>query len=390
MILKLKYLSREKSGLFLYYRQIPEPLRPHYEGRIFRRKTLRTHDAGIAAREALKLAGIDDQIWQALRDGAVNIEEARVSLSGTVDSLHLKRIIEIAAKPRKKLSDALEIYLRKNRGKDEKALENVQRAFARATDILGNPALEDVKRIDARRVLDSMLGTGLKTASVKRYLDTISAIFSVAILEFELDRTNPFSALTIPNLLEDAREVPSFTESELRQIADAALTQKIEPGLIACMQIETGCRVREIAMLRVGDIHLDAEIPYIEIKQHLEHGRRLKTGKSSERVLPLLGVSLEAGRIAHGAADGKGWLFPCTSKVNPAGTVNRWIVRTIGSGKSSHSARHSMESRLILARTDQRITDTILGHKTLGMGSVYFSGYSISDLAEALSRIAIL
>jgi hypothetical protein len=48
-----------------------------------------------------------------------------------------------------------------------------------------------------------------------------------------------------------------------------------------------------------------------------------------------------------------------------------------------------MESRLILARTDQRLIDTLLGHKTGGMGSVYFSGYSLSDLAEALGRIAL-
>jgi len=34
MIVKLKYLSREKTGLFMYFRQIPADLREHYEGRI--------------------------------------------------------------------------------------------------------------------------------------------------------------------------------------------------------------------------------------------------------------------------------------------------------------------------------------------------------------------
>ena len=310
-------------------------------------------------------------------------------MSETVDPIFLKRIIAIAAKPHHKLSDALAIYLRKNRGKDERGLRNAARAMTRATDILGNPVLTDIKRADARRVLDSMLGTGLKTASVKRYLDTVSAIFSVAILEFELDMRNPFSAMAIPNLLEDSRDIPSFTENELRQIADAALSQKGEPGLVACMQIETGCRVREIALLRTEDLHLDAPIPYVDIKEHKEHGRRLKTGKSSERALPLLGVSLAAARLAYGATDGTGWLFPHIGKGNPQSTVNRWLVRTIGNGKSSHSARHSMETRPILAKTDQRLIDTILGHKTGGVGSVYFSGYSLADLAEALARIAL-
>jgi site-specific recombinase XerD len=143
-------------------------------------------------------------------------------LSGAVDPILLQHIMARArGAKRHMLSDALAIYIEKHRGKDERALENARRAFARATDILGNPALEDVKRADGRRVLDSMLGIGLKTASVKRYLDTISAIFSVAILELELDRTNPFAALSIPNLLEDAKVVPSFSEDELRQISTA-------------------------------------------------------------------------------------------------------------------------------------------------------------------------
>src|ERR1019366_7370623 len=104
------------------------------------------------------------------------------------------------------------------------------------------------------QVLDAMLSGGLKTASVKRHMNTISAIMTVGILELELDLKNPFSGLTIPKFLEDAKNIDSFTEDELRQIATAGRTQKIEPGLIATMQIETGCRVAEIALLRTEDV----------------------------------------------------------------------------------------------------------------------------------------
>jgi integrase len=393
MIQKLKYLSQERSGLLLYSRQIPADLRIHYSGRILRRQSLRTHDPIVASREALRLAQIDNQIWEALRSGAPDIEGAKESMAATVDPLTMRSVMKLANRPalkRHMLSDALIEYLRKYQGRDPRSLESARRAFARATDILGNPALEDIKRIDARRVLDSMLGTGLKTASIKRYLATISAIFSVAILEFEMDRTNPFAGMVIPRLLEDAKVVPSFSEVELRQIAAAGLDQQIEAGLIATMQIETGARVAEIASLRVEDVHLDAEIPWLDIKEHREHGRRLKTGKGSERALPLLGVSLAAARIAYAATDGKGWLFG-KPKINPASTVNRWIVRTLGqSAGRSHSFRHSMESRLVRVGTGQRIIDSILGHATPGMGSVYFSGYSLAELAEALARIALI
>jgi hypothetical protein len=49
-----------------------------------------------------------------------------------------------------------------------------------------------------------------------------------------------------------------------------------------------------------------------------------------------------------------------------------------------------METRLVLAKVDQRIVDAIVGHKAQAkMGSVYFSGYSLTDLAEALEKIAL-
>jgi hypothetical protein len=49
-----------------------------------------------------------------------------------------------------------------------------------------------------------------------------------------------------------------------------------------------------------------------------------------------------------------------------------------------------MESRLVLAGIDQRLVDQILGHAPQAkMGSLYFSGYSLSDLADALSKIVL-
>jgi integrase len=93
--------------------------------------------------------------------------------------------------------------------------------------------------------------------------------------------------------------------------------------------------------------------------------------------LPLLGVSLEAARLAHASANDGDWLFKI-SKKNPASTVSRWLSRTLGGQRGTHSARHAMETRLILARTDQRLIDTVMGHKTGGIGLFFrlFAGGS--------------
>jgi integrase len=287
MIVKLKYLSREKSGLLLYVRQIPNDLRCHYSGRILHRQSTGTHDPNVATKEALRLARIDDQIWSALRNGASDIEAATADI---LDPPTLHRIIKLSAAPqRKRLSDALNEYLKKHGDKGPKFVADVTRVMRFAETILGDRSLAEVKRADARRVLDAMLSRELKTASVKRYLGVLSAVFAVGLLEFEIELNNPFSSLVIPNVGKDAKIVPSMSQAELRLIAEAAMAQKVSEGLIAAMQIETGARVSEIALLRSDDVRLDSPIPFIDIVEHLEHGRRLKTAGSVRAYTKLKG-----------------------------------------------------------------------------------------------------
>ena len=314
---------------------------------ILRRQSTQTHDVGEAAREALRLAKIDDDIWAALRNGAQDIESANETIRLNADTTFMRRIMKArATPPEHHFSDALNIYFRKHHpGKGTKFVADVNRVFNFAKGIIGDPALSKIKRLDASKVLDAMLARDWKTASVRRNMAVLSAIFNIGILEYEIDAKNPFAAHKIPNLFEDARKVLSFSETELRQIADAALSQKKPEGLICAMLINLGCRVSEVAMLRRGDLHPDAEIPYVDIREHKEHQRTLKKGKASERILPLLGVSLQAARLARASAKDGGWLFDIGHR-NPSAQVNRWLVRNFGEEAGrSHSFRHSLETR---------------------------------------------
>ena len=65
-------------------------------------------------------------------------------------------------------------------------------------------------------------------------------------------------------------------------------------------------RLSEAAGLAREDIHLDKQLPYLEIKPH--EWRRLKTN-SSQRRLPLVGHSLWAVRQAYIASNGP-FMFP--------------------------------------------------------------------------------
>ena len=64
-----------------------------------------------------------------------------------------------------------------------------------------------------------------------------------------------------------------------------------EPRWAIALLSDTGLRLSEALGLTTDEIHLNATIPYIEIKRQL--WRRLKT-KSSERKVPLVGEALWA------------------------------------------------------------------------------------------------
>ena len=63
---------------------------------------------------------------------------------------------------------------------------------------------------------------------------------------------------------------------------------------------DTGMRLSEAAGLSRGDVYLDEEVPYVDIKPH--PWRRLKTS-SSQRKVPIGCTSLWAARQAYAASN---------------------------------------------------------------------------------------
>ena len=121
------------------------------------------------------------------------------------------------------------------------------------------------------------LGRMLKEMNIRRRLN-LPDLFKSLRLKGQVDKSrSPFEAEFIQNSLLATGALDALNE---------------EARLIIYLVAETGLRLSEAANLRRHTIHLDAEIPYIEI---LPDGRRLKT-EDSRREIPLVGVALEALR----------------------------------------------------------------------------------------------
>lgn len=133
-------------------------------------------------------------------------------------------------------------------------------------------------------------------------------------------------------------------------------------------------------MLTEAQIKLDAAVPHIKIEGV---GRQLKT-PHSERIIPLVGVSLEAFKQFPNG-------FPRYAD-NPglSATVNKFLRENgllEGDGHSMYSLRHSFEDRLLAAGVDERIRRDLMGHSL--NRERYGSGASLTQMQEIIKKIAI-
>ena len=103
---------------------------------------------------------------------------------------------------------------------------------------------------------------------------------------------------------------------------------------IDCLQV-----VSEAAGLSKGDIYLDEEVPYVDIKPH--PWRRLKTA-GSQRKVPLVGMSIWAAKQACTASN-SAFLFPrycdeteCHSN-SASAALNKWLKQVAGPDYVIHS-----------------------------------------------------
>jgi integrase len=448
----LKYLRREKTGLFSYYRGVPLDLRSQYGGKRFIVQSTKTHDPAIAGRLAQTFALRDDERWEAMRSllsaglspdetqrGAGKLltmwsasrgtahkggfrdegkafedymarkyrppaSEASYDDWGNTTALRMTPAERLAvdlmdedpAVRVYRLSDARDEYLKTRQDKRQIWYTNSVIAFA--IKIIGDLQLRDIHRAEGKTIRDAYLVTGIKTASVQRSLSILSAVFNVAKLEFELEIKNPFSSLEIQDLHDDAKDVTAFTEAELGILVPAILSagdSDLRSATIIGIQLETGLRQAEALYLRTDDLFLNEPIPYVHIRAHKELNRPIKN-KNSERRVPLVGISLVAAQRALAANTGTGWLFNHVEGPLPRLVDNRrtlkWLRSIVPGDKGTHSFRYAVEIRLTLANIPQGIIDAVTGHtsKTKSrIASGYFGGWPLDRLQEALLKIAL-
>ncbi|TPI83483.1 tyrosine-type recombinase/integrase [Mesorhizobium sp. B2-8-9] len=443
MGLVLKYVIQTKAGTWHYRRRLPRDLAPLLRQNEFKRhlgdtkrealrnypkvngdfdrlvaEARRRNSAGLPAetplevhrmaeRRAQELAGMTVMVGGRMLPGsdpeaADVIRESHLGAHGETDDVEGRAVAILSSggklsRPAPTIEDARKLYLKEKVGDDTKKTLELDRVFKLVSEALqSDRTLASIKREDAKEVRDHMRD-GRKASSVDRYLNVVRAVINHAIREFDLAGVaNPFMYLeadTKDKAEPDRDKRRPFTADELKDTT-ARILFLANPALQRIWQMleGTGCRLAEVAGLRVSDVHLDHAIPHITVEWHDD--RRIKNAVSRRNV-PLIGNALDAAKAAVTAAGNAAMLFPAYGRPNGASSASAALgkhVRAVVTDPkvTTHSLRHLMKDRLRLAGVSKADQDIVLGHSSGSEGEKYGRGQeAMLEVAQRALKAAL-
>lgn len=294
--------------------------------------------------------------------------EAAMRPDGHMDPADAVALLGGAKPPKLTVSQALDDYWKRAKantlGKSEDQLRRWKnprkKAFRNFVDVVGDLPIEDLTTKDLLKFKDWWVDR-IDDGEVGANSANKDLIHFTAIIRSVADANDiPLKFSTKQMAISEGRQntrppfSPDWIKSKL--LAPGALDGlNGEARAVLLGMINTGYRPSEGAMLTRPQIRLEANVPHIKIEPV---GRQLKT-PHSERVIPLVGISLEAFRAYP---DG----FPrYTDNPGLSDTVNKYLrtnklLET--DGHSFYSLRHSFEDRMLRAGIDERVRRDLMGH----------------------------
>ncbi|MDB3885240.1 tyrosine-type recombinase/integrase [bacterium] len=356
-----------RSGTYYYNRRVPKHAVISYGHLI--RQTL-SKDPLKAEALSKRLSEVLEGAWSATTDAPP------VNISTIIGSFQPRRVA---------LSEIAAEYLAL------KQIDQVPPSVALSTfiSLAGDRDVSEYTRQDAKLLVHHLEMKGNKTATIRRRINSLSAIINYAYSELDLGKRNPFNRLFIRNEGNDVFKRGTFTNEQLKRGYDKALSSCSKVKLLMPLLGETGCRLAEIVGLRLEDIDLVNNLVHIRPNS----ARRLKN-KTSERVVPLVGYAKLAIEQALTQADDE-WLFPQYIKVghcyatHASNAVNKWLKKDFD-GLTAHCLRHTFRDRLRAVECPMDIIDQIGGWRSAsGIGINYGHGYSKVQVGRWLWLVSI-
>ena len=369
-----------KYGIYYFVRRVPSDLVHHYKSTRIS-YSLRTRNPNVALSRSKSATHKLDEYWYYLRLQHADIP----SLHLVVDHLVTSNDEELGPK----LTQALDTYLNlKGPNKGITYHRAAQRACSYLIKACGDRKLLEYKRLDANAFRDSLLKRGLSGSSISRIFNSILSVTNFGASEYGISFVNPFSGVFYDRKA-GVLERPPVPKENLERIKAKCLEIDDDLRWLIALLSDTGLRLAEGAGILTQDLHLDAEIPFLRLKDH--PWRRLKTSGSA-RDVPLVGISLWAAKRIKNKQSKESFAFPrynkgeLTNANSASASLNKWLKPYVPYGCTLHSLRHSIRDRLRAVECPSDVVDQIGGWATGGVGNGYGNGYPLAVLSKWLGK----
>ena len=236
-------------------------------------------------------------------------------------------------------------------------------------------SLSDISRQAANDLRDHLLSR-VSANSAVRMLGVVRTAINHAIVEHSLNIPNVFTNLRIKGAGASKLDRLPLSDTQIVNLETAYANDTTAWALFVCLR-DTGCRVSEIAGLRVKDCDTDKECLIISPTPW----RTLKTN-NSQRSVPLSPEAIKALQKVSQGKDPEAPLFPQYAKERGGDNCSAMMMkrlRTIITDKklTMHSLRHRMKDKLRNTGCPEAISMAILGHGSNTVAANYGSGYAL-------------
>ena len=246
-------------------------------------------------------------------------------------------------------------------------------------------SLSDISRQDANDLRDHLLSR-VSANSAVRMLGVVRTAINHAIVEHSLNIPNVFTNLRIKGAGASKLDRLPLSDTQVVNLEPAYSNDITAWALFVCLR-DTGCRVSEIAGLRVKDCDTDKECLIISPTPW----RTLKTN-NSQRSVPLSPEAIKALEEVSQGKDPEAPLFPQYAKERGGDNCSAMLMkrlRTIITDKklTMHSLRHRMKDKLRNTGCPEAISMAILGHGSNTVAANYGSGYALDVMREHMEKV---
>jgi len=246
-------------------------------------------------------------------------------------------------------------------------------------------SLSDISRQDANDLRDHLLSR-VSANSAVRMLGVVRTAINHAIVEHSLNIPNVFTNLRIKGAGASKLDRLPLSDTQVVHLETAYSNDTTAWALFVCLR-DTGCRVSEIAGLRVKDCDTDNGCLSISPTPW----RTLKTN-NSQRSVPLSPEAIKALEEVSQGKDPEAPLFPQYAKERGGDNCSAMLMkrlRTIITDKklTMHSLRHRMKDKLRNTGCPEAISMAILGHGSNTVAANYGSGYALDVMREHMEKV---